>query len=78
MGEKVDLANVGRYARVMFEEVGVRDGVIVGIDKYGTGYQWFELGSEGSIDVEPDQVVQVGNLLTAKDSGLPLLGREDA
>lgn len=72
---KTDPRNIGRYARVMFEDFGICDGVIVGVNTHDTEYTWFGLGGGELINVYPNQVIEVGRALAAKDSGLSRLER---
>ena len=65
---------VGRWVRVKWDDIGVRDCVVVEIDgsKYAkyTRIRCFEVGENRPRSVFLSQIEKVGNMIAAKDSGL--------
>ncbi len=70
-------AKLGQWVRVKYSDTGVNDGIVVGVrhpvdeSDYDRRYDVYSVGNQ-SVDhyVEEEQIIAVGNHLTAVDSGL--------
>ena len=63
------VAKVGQWVRVMYDDIGAADGIVVA---HETGRYSVFFPSNGTVDcsVEEDQIANTGNLLETKNSGL--------
>lgn len=66
---KVKNYDVGRFVRVVFDDIGAVDGVITEVES-PTDIQFFSLSDRRMTDNNGDPIVKVGNYVTALGSGL--------
>lgn len=60
----------GRWVRVMWDDIGARDGIVIEKTDNGRSCRVYFPFDTRSQSVECDQIVKVGSSLRAKDSGL--------
>jgi hypothetical protein len=72
--EKTRSSNVGRWARVMWDDVGSQDGILVEKREHGSrdncSFKVFFPYDRYTSIVEVDQIVSLGKHVEAKNSGL--------
>lgn len=63
----------GRWVRTIWDDVGARDGIVVGVDsdnRHGFRCTVYLIADNDCADVDFDQISAVGNYITAEFSGL--------